>query len=69
MMDDKQYKKVLELMRLSKEVCAFEFDGVIFKGYLPDSVKRYVESKESRSFYVWLHDTHVILSPSNNAKR
>lgn len=51
-----------------KDVHAFEFEGVIFLGEKIDSLKMYSDANESRSFYVWLHDTHTILNPLNNKK-
>lgn len=61
--------KLTELLSLTKDVECFEFEGVIFKGYRPDSIKRYLELNPSKSFYVWLHDTHVILLPGGNVKK
>lgn len=51
-----------------KNVNAFEFEGVIFLGERIDSLKIYSDANESRSFYVWLHDTHTILHPLKNKK-
>lgn len=60
--------KIVELLAKANQISAFEFEGVIFEGYLPEAIKEYVMKNESRPFYVWLHDTHAILNRSNNKK-
>jgi hypothetical protein len=65
---DERTNRIVELMKVTADVMAFEFDGVWFVGERTEVIKQYVDSKTSKKFYVWLHDNCPILHKGNNVK-
>ena len=63
--DKINYEKILELTNSCKNVECFEFEGQLFKGYIPEVVKQYVKENPSKSFWVWLKDKKLDLYQTN----
>lgn len=62
---DHEYSKVLELLNNCKDFPCFVFEGMLIKGHKVDLVKRYVTLNPDESFYVWLHDSNLVIPFEN----
>lgn len=56
---EEEYKKIMELMKETKDEQAFSYSGIVFLGNRVEAIKKYVKDNPSDKFLIWLDKNYT----------